>query len=82
MTKVLIIGSGLGGYVLAKELRQKDASCQLIMITQDNGEYYTKPSLSHVYAAAKAPEDLVMKQAEEMANLEYEDFDWCDSYGH
>ena len=35
------------------------------MITQDNGEYYT--ALSHVYAAAKAPEDLVMKQAEEMA---------------
>lgn len=67
MTKVLIIGSGLGGYVLAKELRQKDASCQLTMVTQDNGEYYTKPSLSHVYAAAKTPKDLVMKRAEEMA---------------
>lgn len=64
---IVIIGSGLAGYILAQEIRNLSKSVKLTMITKHGGEYYSKPTLSNALRFSKKPEALVMKSAEEMA---------------
>ena len=40
---VVIIGTGLAGYMLAKEWRKLDAQTPLVMLTQGEGHFYSKP---------------------------------------
>jgi len=64
---IVIVGSGLGGYTLARELRKLDAQLPLTLITQDAGDFYSKPMLSNALANGKSPEQLVMTPAATMA---------------
>jgi rubredoxin-NAD+ reductase len=43
---ITIIGSGLAGYMLAKEFRKLDANHPLTIITANDGTFYSKPLLS------------------------------------
>lgn len=67
MKPVVIIGTGLAGYNLAKEIRKIDRSVPLQLITADGGESYSKPMLSNALSKAKTPAQLVMSSAEQMA---------------
>jgi rubredoxin-NAD+ reductase len=60
---VVIVGSGLAGYSLAKELRQLDAAIPIIVITSDGGEVYTKPMLSNAFARHHQADDMVQMEA-------------------
>ncbi len=60
---LIIIGSGLAGYMLAKELRKLDAQMPLIIITADDGAFYSKPLLSTALTQQKTPEQLVVTAA-------------------
>ena len=60
---LIIIGSGLAGYMLAKELRKLDAQTPLIIITADDGAFYSKPLLSTALTQRKTPEQLVVTAA-------------------
>ena len=64
---LVIIGTGLAGYHTAKQWRLLDQTTPLIMVTQDDGAFYSKPQLSTVLARKKTPDGLVMKTAEQMA---------------
>ncbi|MBY6189619.1 FAD-dependent oxidoreductase [Microbulbifer agarilyticus] len=64
---IIVIGTGLAGYQLAKELRKHDASTPLIMITADDGNSYSKPQLSTAFQKRRSPEQLVSYSAREMA---------------
>lgn len=64
---VVIIGSGLAGYNVARELRKLDAHAPLLVISRDHAGFYSKPMLSNALAARKTAADLVMKPAEQMA---------------
>jgi rubredoxin-NAD+ reductase len=64
---VVILGSGLGGYTLARELRKLDADAAITIITADGGESYSKPMLSAAFAQGKDPTSLVQKSATQMA---------------
>ena len=64
---VVILGSGLGGYSLARELRRLDAKIVITIITADGGESYSKPMLSAAFAQGKDALTLVQKSAEQMA---------------
>jgi len=64
---VVILGSGLGGYGLARELRRRDGTVPIVVITADGGEAYTKPMLSAAFALGKGPGDLVQKSAAALA---------------
>ncbi len=64
---VVIVGSGLGGYTLAREFRKLDRLRPLTLITADNGEMYSKPMLSNAFGQNKAVEALVQKTAEQAA---------------
>lgn len=64
---VLIIGAGLAGYNLARELRKLDQECRLVIISRDAADFYSKPMLSNALSAGKTPAALVMKSCERMA---------------
>lgn len=57
---IIIIGTGLAGYSLAKELKKLDPSVPLVLITQDDGHFYSKPQLSTALALSKPPEALII----------------------
>jgi len=66
MEPVIIVGSGLAGYTIAREIRKHDKLTQIIMITQDNGDFYSKPMLSNAFAQKKTAEQLVTSPAKVM----------------
>ena len=67
MPPIVIIGSGLGGYTLAKELRKLAPDLPLHIITRDDGAFYSKPMLSNALAKGKTPQTLATASAEQMA---------------
>lgn len=40
---VVIVGTGLAGYNLAREFRKLDSETPLLLITSDDGRSYSKP---------------------------------------
>lgn len=65
--QMIIIGSGLAGYTLARELRKLDKTTPLMLITRDDGDFYSKPMLSNALAQNKTAEQLVTTKADAMA---------------
>ncbi|MGD8547043.1 MAG: FAD-dependent oxidoreductase [Thiohalophilus sp.] len=63
---LVIVGSGLGGYTLAREYRKLNKDSRLLIISRDDGVFYSKPMLSNALAGNKSPEQLVMKPVEKM----------------
>ena len=64
---VVVIGSGLAGYNLVKELRKLNPSQAIVMITADDGSNYSKPMLSTGFGKNKSAEQLAMASAADMA---------------
>ncbi len=64
---VVIVGSGLAGYTLLKEIRKRDAAVPVTLVTADDGAFYSKPNLSNALAAGKAAAALASARAEKMA---------------
>jgi len=64
---VVIIGTGLAGYNLAREFRKLDKVTPLIMVTSDEGEFYSKPMLSTGFTKNKSAADLVTTASADMA---------------
>ena len=67
MPSIVIVGSGLAGYTLAKEFRKLDRESSLHIITRDDGDFYSKPMLSNALAKAKTAQTLATANAEQMA---------------
>ncbi len=64
---IVIIGSGLAGYNVARELRKLDKEAPLTLISADGADFYSKPMLSNALAAKKTPAGIPMSNAEQMA---------------
>ena len=64
---LVIIGTGLAAYNLAREWRKRDSSTPLMMLTQDSGRSYSKPMLSTAFSKDKTAESLTMADAGKMA---------------
>lgn len=67
MGPLVILGTGLAGYTLAREFRKLDAERPLLLITQDDGASYSKPMLSNGLSKGKTAVDLAMASAADMA---------------
>jgi rubredoxin---NAD+ reductase len=67
MKPLIILGSGLAGYTVARELRKLDKTRLAVLITRDNGDFYSKPSLSNALAMQKNAAALVNSTAATMA---------------
>lgn len=66
-TPVVILGTGLAGFNLAREFRKLDKQTPLVLISRDHGGFYSKPMLSNALAGNKSAASLVMKDSEKMA---------------
>ncbi len=66
MENVVIIGSGLAGYTLARELRKLAPDLPVRLLTRDDGTSYSKPMLSNALAKGKTAQSLAMASAEQM----------------
>ncbi|WP_426142424.1 NAD(P)/FAD-dependent oxidoreductase [Pseudomonas sp. DWP3-1-2] len=64
---VVIIGTGLAGYNLAREFRKLDGETPLLLITADDGRSYSKPMLSTGFGKNKDADGLSMAEAGAMA---------------
>ena len=64
---VVIVGTGLAGYTVARELRKLDAAVPLVLISQDDGSFYSKPMLSTALAMKKEAHALANFDAAAMA---------------
>lgn len=64
---LVIIGSGLAGYMVAKEWRKHDTTTPLTIITQGKGDFYSKPLLSTALTHKRTPEVLPTSSATQMA---------------
>lgn len=63
---IVIIGTGLAGYNLAREIRKRSQDLELTLITADDGAFYSKPMLSNALAKQKLPAELPMADADKM----------------
>jgi rubredoxin-NAD+ reductase len=64
---IVVLGSGLAGYSVVRELRKLDRDIPVTLITRDSGDYYSKPMLSNALAQGKDAAGLVQTRAAEMA---------------
>lgn len=67
MDPIVIIGTGLAGYNVAKELRKLDKDAPLVLLTADRGAFYSKPMLSSAFGSGKSAQQIAMNTAEQMA---------------
>ena len=67
MDPIVIIGTGLAGYTVAREFRKLDADTSLVLVSADDAGFYSKPMLSNALAQGKTAESLLVTPAEQMA---------------
>jgi rubredoxin-NAD+ reductase len=66
MKPIIIVGAGMAAYTIARELRKLDKAVPLLIITADNGGFYSKPMLSNAFAQKKLAAQLVTQSAVQM----------------
>lgn len=64
---IIIIGTGLAGYSLAREFRKLNKDKPLLMVTRDDGHSYSKPMLSTGFTKGKDADGLSMGDPGKMA---------------
>ncbi len=67
MQPIIIIGSGMAGYTLAREFRKLNTEQELVMISADDAVNYAKPTLSNALVGKKQPDQIGLGDAEKMA---------------
>jgi rubredoxin-NAD+ reductase len=67
LRSLVVIGSGLAGYGLVRELRRKDEAVAITVITADGGEGYSKPMISTGYTKDLNADKLAAQSAAELA---------------
>ena len=63
---ILIIGTGLAGYVTAMEIRKHRQDVSIALITESEGHFYSKPTLSTGFKMGKTADDLITHTAQAM----------------
>ncbi|WP_300088472.1 FAD-dependent oxidoreductase [uncultured Nitrosomonas sp.] len=58
-SSVVVVGSGMAGYTVVRELRKLDASVPIMLLSADHGGFYSKPMLSNALATGKTPESIL-----------------------
>ena len=85
---IVIVGTGLAGYSLAREIRKQNKEARIVMVTADDGVSYSKPMLSTGFTKGKDADGLAQAATEAMAeqlNLElrtYATVTGIDTDGH
>lgn len=64
---IIIVGTGLAGYQLAREFRRTNSTLPLTIITADDGRFYPKPKLSNALTQGQTAEQIATASATDMA---------------
>ncbi len=67
MSPIVVIGSGLAGWTVVRELRKLTKEAPIVLICADAGDFYSKPMLSNALAQNKTAAQLVTTPAAKMA---------------
>lgn len=67
MEPVVVVGAGLAGYTVAREMRKLNREIPLILVAADSAHFYPKPQLSTALATKKLPEQLPQFDAGQMS---------------
>ncbi len=65
--RIVILGSGMAGISLARELRKLDGRSDIVLLSRDPGDFYSKPALSNALACGKSAAALVLTPATRLA---------------
>ena len=79
MHPIVIVGSGMAAYAVAREFRKLNPEHELVMICADDAVNYAKPTLSNALVANKAPEQIALGDAAKMSaqlNMRIETQTW------
>ncbi|MDF0749297.1 FAD-dependent oxidoreductase [Marinobacter sp. 71-i] len=63
---IVIVGTGLSGYSLAREIRKQDKETPIVMVTADDGFSYSKPMLSTGFTKGKEADELAQASSDTM----------------
>jgi len=64
---IVIIGSGLAGYTVIREIRKLDKAIPITLVTREPGYFYSKPMLSTALASKKEAAQLISTPTDGMA---------------
>ena len=67
MNPIVIVGSGMAGYTLAREFRKLDSTTPVVMISADDAVNYAKPTLSNALVGNKHPDQIGLGDAAKMS---------------
>jgi rubredoxin-NAD+ reductase len=67
MNPIVIIGSGMAGYTLAREFRKLDTTTPVVMISADDAVNYAKPTLSNALVGNKHPDQIGLGDSAKMS---------------
>ena len=67
LNPIVIVGSGLAGYSLVRELRKHNADAAILLVTADDGTSYSKPMLSNGFGKGKDADGLAQADYRSMA---------------
>jgi rubredoxin-NAD+ reductase len=65
---IVIVGSGIAGYSLAREIRKINPDLPITIVTRDAGESYYKPNISNALQLGKTADQLIHSNAKTMAH--------------
>jgi len=65
---IVIVGSGLAGYTVIREIRKLDKEIPITLVTKEPGYFYSKPMLSTALSGKKEAAQLISTPAEGMAS--------------
>lgn len=65
---IVIIGSGLAGYTITREVRKIDKEIPITLISREPGYFYSKPTLSNALAHGKSADQLIGSHADAMGS--------------
>ena len=63
---IVVVGSGLAGFAVLRELRRLSPEAKLTLVTLEDGHFYSKPALSTAFAKGKTAETLITSPAAKM----------------
>lgn len=65
--RIVIIGSGMAGVSLLRELRKLDKEVETVLLSRESGDFYSKPALSNALAGGKSAAALMLTPAAKLA---------------
>ncbi|MBC7543371.1 MAG: FAD-dependent oxidoreductase [Candidatus Sericytochromatia bacterium] len=66
MSNVIVIGAGIAGLTVAREIHRLQPDLLVTVVTQDDGHLYPKPQLSTSMRLKKTPDQLIQLQADQL----------------